>query len=375
MALPVVLLALVVIGALMAGAFFSATQEHHAGRSALDQRRAFQAAERGLAMMLTGWDSLVGDSAWALRRDGVPYTEHDEGTITTTVLRPITPLTYWITAEAVIGRGLPTETSRRVGALIRLEPPVLNVSGAVVLSGTGGVAELGSALRVDGGSHVPSGWSDCLGDAPGAAGLVAGATAPWPSTDTACATDCFAGDPPIQLGPGLDDSAAVAAELDHVWTALAPEVSITLPGGTVVGTPETPLGPREVNGRCDGGIATNWGDPGRSTACARYFPVILADGDLHVAGGAGQGVLLVNGDLTLSGGAIFAGLIIVRGALRTLAPGPDVLGSVRVAGQNGARTSVTGGGRFEYSRCALRQSLAPHSPPHIEPGSWIELHR
>ena len=360
MALPTVLLALVVIGALMAGAFFSSTREYQAGRSAIDQRRALLAAEDGLALMIGAWDTLVGDAGWAAHRiERVSSRQEQAALSIRTAVQPLSPLAYWVTAESIVGEGLSTESVRRVGAVVRFDPPPLHLPAALSVNSLADADDGGADLHLDGSDNAPVGWTDCTGLSGSVADLATGS----------------AGDAPGIADERLADTAAVAAELDEVWRTLLAKPGISLSGGTVVGTPESPLGPREVNGVCDRSNPLNWGDPDRSTSCARYFPVILATGDLHVAGGVGQGVLLVEGDLTLSGGTRFVGLVIVRGSLRTLSPGPHVIGGVRVAGETGASTTLSGGGRFEYSRCALMQSLAAHLGPRLEPGSWIELHR
>lgn len=374
-ALPIVLLATVVIGMLVAGAFFSSTQEYHAGRNAVNHGRALIEAENGLALVLAGWDSLLGDTRRDTGRIEHSFTRHD-GINIRTVMRRLTPLAYWITSEATVAEGLPVQTARRVGAVIRLDLPNVRLPGALTvhLPEGGGSGELGAGLRANGAETTPANWSDCGVGSPGLAGFVSDDPGSW-SSDSSCADGCFAGDPPVLSEGWLADTVAVAVELDAVWGSLLSESTITLPGGTVLGAAGSEIGPVEVDGRCDGSVPSNWGDPGRSTSCAGHFPVILAAGDLHVAGGAGQGVLLVEGDLTLSGGATFVGLVVVRGALRTLAPGPHIIGAVRVAGEEGARSSLAGGGRFEYSRCALMQAVAPHLAPRVESRSWVERYR
>jgi Tfp pilus assembly protein PilX len=47
-ALAVAMVAIVVIGALIAGAFFTSTQEYRIGRNSLIDQRAFAAAEAGV---------------------------------------------------------------------------------------------------------------------------------------------------------------------------------------------------------------------------------------------------------------------------------------------------------------------------------------
>src|SRR4029079_7424129 len=70
-------------------------------------------------------------------------------------------------------------------------------------------------------------------------------------------------------------------------------------------------GPAVSAGVCQLGAPTNWGDPVGASACASFFPVIWAQGDITITGGAGQGLLIADGDVRLANGAQFAGLIVV----------------------------------------------------------------
>src|SRR5258708_4090530 len=55
MALALAIVALVIVGALVAGAFFRATQEQPAGRNARGGRQAFGAAEEGGYEVIDNW--------------------------------------------------------------------------------------------------------------------------------------------------------------------------------------------------------------------------------------------------------------------------------------------------------------------------------
>ena len=54
-ALAVAMAAIVVIGALIAGAFFTSTQEYRVGRNSLIDQRAYTAAEAGVTQPIQGW--------------------------------------------------------------------------------------------------------------------------------------------------------------------------------------------------------------------------------------------------------------------------------------------------------------------------------
>ena len=54
-ALAVAMIAIVVIGALIAGAFFTSTQDYRIARNSLTEQRAFAAAEAGATQPVQGW--------------------------------------------------------------------------------------------------------------------------------------------------------------------------------------------------------------------------------------------------------------------------------------------------------------------------------
>jgi hypothetical protein len=115
--------------------------------------------------------------------------------------------------------------------------------------------------------------------------------------------------------------------------------------------------PIESSTGCDLAAAGNWGAPRRPwSRCGGYFPLIFAPGDLHITGGAGQGVLVVRGDLTISGDAEFFGAVLVEGRL-LLRDQAQIFGAARVFDDAGL-TLIEGAGRLAYEPCALRAALA-----------------
>ena len=56
-ALPIAIGSMIVIGMILAGVFFAATQENRAGRNTITQERAFRAAEFGLNAVYNKWDN------------------------------------------------------------------------------------------------------------------------------------------------------------------------------------------------------------------------------------------------------------------------------------------------------------------------------
>lgn len=371
-ALVVTLLAIVMLGIVIAGVFFGSSQEERMGRSQIHQAAAFAGAERGIASVLAAWDGSREAQLSIGATRSPTFSEHEDVTITT-VLTRLTKSTYWVVSEAQAG---PHDGARRaVGALLRLDIPDLGPLAALGIRVHSGVTTsplLGGDVRVDGADAAPAGWDDCAEGTP-AAGIVASDTTVVGSSGGDCrSVGCLDGAPPLVLDPAIGDSAGfpfVAAE----WTHLVSAATTSFPGGSVVGGPERPLGPRVREGECDTTVPENWGDPARGTECALYFPIVHVRGDLQLAGGAGQGTLLVDGDLTIAGGARFVGAVFVRGALRTGAGGAQIVGMTRVGGASELPSILLAGADLGFSRCAVEAALATAATPEILPRSWIEL--
>src|SRR5690242_6819697 len=101
-ALAIAMVAIVVIGALIAGAFFTSTQEYRIGRNSLMDQRAFAAAETGVNEPIQNF----------LKLKNLTMNPKDVYTDTLTItggsyaIRRFTKLdtaTYWVTADGYAG--------------------------------------------------------------------------------------------------------------------------------------------------------------------------------------------------------------------------------------------------------------------------------
>jgi hypothetical protein len=371
-ALVVTLLAVVMLGIVIAGVFFGSSQEERMGRNQIHQEAAFAGAERGLAAVLAAWDGSREPQLPIGATLSRTFAAHEGVTIATSITR-FTRSTYWVASEARAG---PQDGARRaVGVLLRLGIPNLGPMAALgIRVQPAGVTSsfLDGDVRVDGSDVAPSGWDDCAESAP-VAGIVASDTmALGPSGGDCRSAGCLEGVPPLVLDPEIGDSAGfpfAAAE----WNRLVSAATTVLPGGSVVGGPERRLGPRVRDGQCDTTVAENWGDPARLTECALYFPIVHVRGDLQLVGGTGQGTLLVDGDLAIAGGARFVGAVFVRGALRTGVGGAQIVGMTRVGGASTLPSVLSSGAQLGFSRCAVEAALTTAAYPEILPRSWVEL--
>jgi hypothetical protein len=343
-ALIAAVVALAVIGALVAAAHAAGVRAHRAGERRFLQTEALGAAEYGVERVaanapLTAWRAMppgATDSAgpWTVGRARVTVRITRLGDS----LNPIVLVQGMATAGGGRGRVARRSTSLTVsvgGA--RFAP-----SGALT---TAAPVTLGPGALVEGADLPPAGWSCPVG----------GATLPGIATSSAtsvsaagCGTGCLGGAPPVVQSVVAADTLTYLAFGELTWGQLA-ATARRVPG---IVTP----GPSTGAGSCLATDPLNWGDPSRaspSAPCEAYFPVLYAAGDLHLAGGVGQGILLVGGSLTVSGGARFAGVVIARGTVSAQGTGGRLEGAVMAAGEGGGTNALGAPLAIVHSRCAI----------------------
>src|SRR3954468_11419037 len=109
MALAMAMFAIVVIGALIAGAFFASNQDFKIGRNSLVAQRAFSAAEYGLNKTMAEWDQSMNLAINIGRDTTWNYTISDGGKAAVRVTR-VNDYTYWVVSEGVASANTPSET-------------------------------------------------------------------------------------------------------------------------------------------------------------------------------------------------------------------------------------------------------------------------
>ena len=354
-ALAVALFAMVVIGALVAGAFFSSTQEFRIGRNTLAQAHALGVAEMAQNGVLADWTT---DYNSQMKNGEVrTFETSGQGWKARALLTRANQTTFWLVSEGVAAGGTQMESRRRTGLLLRLARPEMNFRGG--LTTRGGVNVTGSSL-VDGRDTNPPGWdcppTDGSTDMPGVA-------IPNPAdvnNGGGCSKNCI-GNPPVYQDPVAADTNTYFNYGDSDWNALKATAR------KLQKTQYTQVDPRyKVDGSCDKAHDDNWGDPLRANpvgACANYYPTMYAPGDLTINGTKGQGMLLVEGNLYVQGNFEFMGPVIVRGAAHIKGTGGQnakFTGGIMAANVVLSKDdqSVTGNATVTYSRCALLTVLA-----------------
>ncbi len=369
MALAVAIFAIVVIGAVIAGVFFSSTQDYRIGRNSLVQQRAFTAAEHGLAYVADQWDGSIfnqpqgGTLSWNNVATG-------DGAVAHVRLSKLNDSLFWVASRGVVGTGTPMATSRTTNAVYRVDIPMMQFLAALTVRGN---TQIGGSSYINGNDNNPPGWAcDALQPAkPG----IAIANVNSISTSGCNNYSCVDGNPKVQATPAAADTNTYfdyGASSD--WNTLKAAADITIPDDRNI-----KVEPVVANGSCDKSRITNWGEPNHTTgiltaACQNYYPIIYAADDLTINGNRGQGVLLVEGDLQVQGSFEFFGPVIVRGRVKTTGTGGHFNGGVMAANVDLEQNQVLGNAVISYSNCAIQTALRSATPPSIVPQrAWAEL--
>ena len=385
MALAAAIFALVVIGALVAGAFYASTMEQRTGRNSMYAAEAAQAAETGPMAVMANWDQ------YALNNMGNGSTT----SLGTTYMTGRTDLKYTLSATRLndqlylltsLGTRVdPTgaELARSsVATLARLS--FVSASAKAAVTVTKPVKFNGNAFSVIGNDSLPKGWDkDSLGNADpnctkgdDQAGVRSATTTGAASADQ----DNLFGAPKEVANDPTVTSDFFNIFGDVTFDELKKNADIVIPETTPIMPAPHLLAAAPF--RCDVSDRFNWGEPERTAgyikACSTYFPIIYASGSQvkMAAGARGQGLLLVEGDLEIVGGFEFYGLIVAKGGIKINGNGNKVVGAllaqnVDIDDQNG----ISGNTTLQYSSCSLSKAI--NGSAFAEPlayRSWAQLH-
>jgi hypothetical protein len=348
MALAMAMFAIVVIGALIAGAFFASTQDFRIGRNSLVAQRAFLAAEFGLNKTMAEWDTKLNLGIKTGKDSLLNYTFADGGSAVVRITR-INDYTYWLVSEGLAGTTSPeTATRRRTSTVLRLAYPAVKVGGAVTLAGGGSVK---GSTQIFGTNKAPVGW-DCA-DYPGR-DTTAVAYAPGATLDIQKASNAV-GTPQSYADPNAGQDGTYIKFGDESWTTLTQQADVILSGDM----DPSPVGTATTCTRSN----SNWGEPDRGAGsvvgCQNYFPIVWVQNSLHLNQGRGQGILLIEGDLQVNGQFEWAGLIIVKDDINKGNGNPEITGAImaRNATLVDGGSEFLGNSTFQYSKCALEMAL------------------
>jgi hypothetical protein len=380
MALAVAIFALVVVGALVAGAFFAGNLEQATGRNSVYAAEAADAAEAGSAGILADWDQFnlnniaKGDSVT------VPMTTSLGARVSVTpkVIRLNDDLFLVRTFAKRTTAGGTTLAQRTVATVARLSYVTATAKAAVTV--TKPVKFNGNSFNVIGNDSVPAGWAGETGCSTG--GNQAGVRSATTTGAAAADNDNLFGVPAQVANDPTVTTDFFNMFGDVTFAELTKSADIILPNTTpyngaapslTAGTPQ----------RCNTADQLNWGEPHRSgagfkTQCVNYFPIVYGSGSQLklAAGGRGQGLLLVEGDLEIAGGFEWTGLIVVKGGIKINGNGNKITGAllaqdVAIDDQN----SISGNTTLQFSSCALSKAIkgSAFAEP-LSSRSWVQIY-
>lgn len=361
---------IVVIGALIAGVFFVSAQESQISGGSVVHERAFRAAELGLNTTLAKWDA---PSMYDLPVGGMDtLTYSGQGWVDTVLVTKLTARSFSLLSTGTAGSGRLARSSKRTLLNVRLVTPDFDFGGALTVRGA---TTIGGSSDITGHDTSPSGWT-----CPLTTDVLAGVVHPDPSLIKWLGTNCkdaacVEGDPQVLADASAADDSTYFNFGDLDWASLTAMATKTVPGGATLANVE----PVVRDGACDVMAQENWGEPDHTNtatiACQSYFPIIHAQGNLHITAKRGQGILLVDGDLSLSGGFEFYGPIIVRGKLSITGTGAKLNGGVMAANVDLDETKITGNATLKYSSCAVEKAIGGSANPRrIVERAWTEVH-
>ena len=391
MALAIAIVALVIVGALIAGALFSCTQEQRVAENVRRVQSSFGVAEEGVYDIIRGWNTVAAKQKYA---DLYPYPavapSRDTALFGRTTAKSKTgsysgemyklnDQLYMIDMTAqdtmsLAGRIRGGGASQRIGLLARIRPLQVNTQAAVT---SGGADVVVGSASIDGNDHAPTGWAGC----PPLDSAKAGIRTQSDGNVSTSGHPTLIGNPPVLKDPTLADSSFTHYG-DVTYTDLAASATITVAAQNFSNS----IAPAVVGGVCDhtGNNAwLNWGSPTTPTGpCGGFFPIIHITGNGAVINGQeGQGVLLVDGGLSVQGGFQFYGVVIVKGSLKTSGGGSTPAhfwGTVMVqdtAAFTDTTNNISGSANLLYSKCAIIKALAKTGVGSMmRSRGWVQLY-
>lgn len=363
-ALALSIVALVMMGALVAASFTPSLLEQRTAENQRRARQAFEAAEYGLADAIENWDI----PSWNVLRvtDSVILGgDVPSGTGGyATVVKRLSPRLYLVDVTGTDG----TRAARqRLGQFFRLFVPGIDIRAALTVNGP---IEVGGAAEIDGADARPA-WPFC----PPADTAVPGLRLPDESelrtTGARCEGNaCITGNPSVLEDPTVTDS-TFFNYADTTWDELVAMATKVVPPGSWRIQPEL-----TAAGTCDVAELSNWGEPlDPSSSCFNYVPIVYATGNLNVNGYSGQGILLVEGDLSVQGSFEHFGITVIKGNLRTFGTGGHFHGAVLAANVELDEIDALGDALVQYSSCAIERALTATSPGRPLPSrSWLHTY-
>ena len=373
MALAVAIFALVVVGALVAGAFFAGTQEQRVGENQRRVQASFGVAEAGAQERVMTCDPATMNRRAVYPLDSVAINSQQAPGGTGTFGGYSYKLGPNIFLIDVTGRDARSQSGsiaggggarQRIGMITRIAPVEFGIRASLTTQGS---VSVGGNAVISGADQNPLGWTSCDPPGPSQAGVRdRGGTVSTGGSGTVTGT------PPVVNDPTIADSSFTTFG-GATYTQLAARATITLDGGNLQIQPEV------AGGVCDKTVLTNWGDGDNPTGpCGNYFPIIHVTGSMTVNGVQGQGILLVDGDFMVNGSFNFYGIVIIQGDLKTAGGGTSEAhfwGGVLAKNADLSTQNLSGHATLNFSGCAILAALQAQSPIGLmRSRGWVQLY-
>ncbi len=369
-ALAATLFALVIIGTLVAGTFFSGQLEQQSGQNTLFAGQAAEAAEAGIS------DAIGTTTPTMLLALTAGGPAADLGTVSlgsrVDASRQLSRLTNSLFLLRSVGSrrnaaGTALAT-RSTGSLIRLVTPDLVMKGG--LTAVGQITVTGNAL-VSGNDATPPQWVESGIACPASAnkaGIV------YNGELNQGGSSVITGSPPTQLDATLNPTNLLGGTTFEQLKALR---TLTLTSN-ISGVAPALTG--SVPPKCNTSVQNNWGAPlDPASPCFDHFPIIYHYGDLSISGsGAGQGILLVEGTLSVQGRVSFFGPVIATGAVNVRGTGSDDVkfyGGIIASDVQLDDSRLSGNATVLYSSCANQRALQGSGiVSRLSERGWVQLY-
>ena len=377
MALAVAIFALVVVGALVAGAFFAGTQEQRVGENQRRVQTSFGVAEAGAQESVLKWDpstmnrrplycNCAGGDSVPIANTPAPSGTGSYGGYSYRVgpnlfLIDVTGRDRASAAGAIAGGG---GARQRIGMITRIAPVDFGIHASLTTQGT---VNLSGNADVNGNDQIPTGWTSCDLAGPPQPGV-----RDQGGNVTESGNGSVQGNPPVVNDPTVNNNTFTTFG-GATFAQLAARATIVVPAGNYSTAPVV------TGGVCDKTVLTNWGDGENPLgACAGYFPIIHATGTITLNNTQGQGILLVDGDLNIQGSYQFFGIVIIQGDLKTAGGGTTdahFWGGVMAKNADLSTQNLSGKATLNYSSCSINAVLQATSPiSMMRSRGWTQLY-
>lgn len=370
-ALAIAIFALVVVGALVAGAFFAGTQEQRLAENAKRVTQSFGIAEAGLAEQVRLWDPIRFNQQRAYPLDSAIIPQTVAPSRTGSYGGYVFKLNDNIFLTDVRGSDSASRTGRirgsgarqRLGLLTRVRPVAIDIRASLT---TQGDVEVRGNSEVDGTDETPTGWAGC--DPPGG---------PMAAVRTTTGGDVSTSGNGEVTGAVVPDPTVNNSTFtvfgDVSFEDLVSRAQIRIPGGTYRTEPAV------TGTTCNRSSQTNWGDGLVPTnPCGTYFPIVYVDGDVTLNGVQGQGILLVRGSVHVQGSYEYFGIVIAQGEFTTSGGGTSIAhfwGGVLARNASLDNETLSGQATLNFSSCAIQRALqATGVTAPLRSRGWVALY-